>query len=164
MGTSPLPRQKHLMNKKPIFHKKLSNHRLNNLDHDNRKFDCGCRFQCTPVCVPDCNKLLQISLAGKSDTFGFTLIRMIGCRLKVDMECAGKTSRIVGVLCNTGTDFIDIRKANGRVVTVLRDKIDKIEWLDKNCNSSNPKKNKKNPCKKFFGDRKRHKMKKGMIA
>lgn len=154
------------MNKKPVHYKNLNNHQFNNLDHDKRKFDCGCHFKCTPICVPDCNRLLQISLAGISDTFGFILFRMIGCRLKVDVECAGKKNHIVGTLCNAGTDFIDIRKANGRVVTILRDRVDKIEWLDKKCNPCNPKENKKNPCSKFFGGRKGHMVikRKGKVA
>lgn len=40
---------------------------------------------------------------------------------------------ITGFICNSGTDFLDIKTKSGRVVTILRNQIKQISWLDPEC-------------------------------
>ncbi|PJZ00013.1 hypothetical protein CPT06_13810 [Bacillus vallismortis] len=39
-----------------------------------------------------------------------------------------------GVLCNVGTDFVDILLTDSTVMTILRSQIKKINWCDSECN------------------------------
>ncbi len=41
---------------------------------------------------------------------------------------------IKGKICNSGTDFVDILRDDYTVVTVLRESIRKIKWIDPDCN------------------------------
>lgn len=40
---------------------------------------------------------------------------------------------ITGFICSAGTDFLDIKTRSGRVVTVLRNQIKRIDWIDPDC-------------------------------
>lgn len=51
----------------------------------------------------------------------------------VDDELNNYT-RIKGIICNSGRDFVDIKLHNHRVVTIMKNRIRKIEWPDKRCN------------------------------
>lgn len=41
---------------------------------------------------------------------------------------------IRGIICNVGTDFVDLLQDNQKVVTVLRNRIKKVKWVEPHCN------------------------------
>jgi len=50
-------------------------------------------------------------------------------------ERANQNRNVVrGVICNAGTNFVDIRLKSHKVVTILTTNIRKIKWIDKHCN------------------------------
>ncbi|WP_142354805.1 hypothetical protein [Bacillus vallismortis] len=49
-------------------------------------------------------------------------------------EAEHHTSTVKGTICNAGIDFVDVLSKEGRVTTILVDKIDTIHWVDPNCN------------------------------
>ncbi len=44
------------------------------------------------------------------------------------------SKKVEGILCNVGTDYVDVKLENQTVVTVLRNHIRKIKWPDRKCN------------------------------
>ncbi|WP_299092200.1 hypothetical protein [uncultured Metabacillus sp.] len=40
---------------------------------------------------------------------------------------------VEGTICHVGLNFVDLVHKDGRIITVLTDRISKVEWLDKNC-------------------------------
>lgn len=91
------------------------------------------------VHVPDCDDRIQLKLAGLTGNLNFQLFRQTGCRVIVEVECGEKKSLVRGTVCNVGTDFLDIRKKDGKVMTILRDRISRMKWLDRDCPSDRHK-------------------------
>lgn len=89
-------------------------------------------------CKPRCP--LRLRLSGLTHNLAFELLRGKGCKVEVDVECGGQVKTIKGKIYNAGTDFVDIRKEDNTVVTVLHANIRCIKWPDPCCN----------PCTKHF--------------
>ncbi|MEY8745534.1 hypothetical protein AB9M62_40485 [Bacillales bacterium AN1005] len=100
--------------------------------------DCAChqpisqnvvhREKCFKI-IPGQKPLIKLRLAGINNNLNFELFRHKGNRIIIEVSSGEKTEKIRGVLCDVGTDYVDIKKANGRVVTLLQSNIIKIEWL-----------------------------------
>lgn len=100
--------------------------------------DCAChqpiskhilhRNKCYQI-IEGVKPLIKLRLAGINNNLNFELFRHKGNRVIIEVTSGEKSERIRGVLCDVGTDYVDIKKANGRVVTILQSNIQKIEWL-----------------------------------
>lgn len=96
---------------------------------------------CVPVSCPPiiCDERIHLRLAGLTGNLNFQLFRMKGCPVEIEVECrqggdgAGKET-VKGIICNAGTDFVDIKQANNTVVTLMVEKIRLIKWTDPCCN------------------------------
>ena len=95
--------------------------------------DCLKKKRCKKnrhVDLCDCKDFHRINFAGLRNDFNQKLRKCKNCEF--DMRTvAGSRKR--GKTHQLGIDFVDLKERNGRIVTVLRDKIDHINWLDKNC-------------------------------
>ena len=78
-----------------------------------------------------CNKHFSLHLAGLTGDLNFQLFRRKGCCAKVELECASETKSIEGRVCAIGIDFVDILKNDKTVVTIMKQRICTIHWLDK---------------------------------
>lgn len=83
------------------------------------------------VATPDCDRRIQLRLAGLTGNLNFQLFRKIGRHVLVEVECGEHTSTVRGIVCQVGPDFLDIRQKNGTIITVLRNRIIKIKWAKK---------------------------------
>jgi hypothetical protein len=45
-----------------------------------------------------------------------------------------KTKMVKGILCNAGSDFIDVLQKDDTVITVMRNHVRNIKWPDPDCN------------------------------
>ncbi|WP_128102313.1 hypothetical protein [Paenibacillus sp. DCT19] len=100
--------------------------------------DCAChqpiskhilhRNKCFQV-IDGVKPLIKLRLAGINNNLNFELFRHKGNRVIIEVSSGEKSEKIRGVLLNVGTDYVDIKKANGRVITILQSNIQKIEWL-----------------------------------
>ena len=78
----------------------------------------------------DCEDFHRINVAGLRNKLNRKLKRCQNCEF--DMRTvAGSKKR--GKTHHLGIDFIDLKERNGNIVTVLRDKIDNINWLCRKC-------------------------------
>jgi hypothetical protein len=59
------------------------------------------------------------------------LFRSQGCRVKVTIEQGSTTQVIKGIICNVGTNFVDIKQKGDKIVTILQERIVHIEWSDR---------------------------------
>lgn len=73
--------------------------------------------------------LIQLRLAGLNHGLNFELFRHIGNVVIIEVVSGEKVEKIRGVLSQVGTDYVDIKKADGKVVTILQQHIHKIEWF-----------------------------------
>jgi len=78
-----------------------------------------------------CNKHFSLHLAGLTGDLNFQFFRKRGCCAKVEFECASETKSLVGRVCAIGIDFVDILKNDKTVVTIMKQRICTIHWLDK---------------------------------
>jgi hypothetical protein len=76
---------------------------------------------------------VQLRLTGLNGNFNFQLFRYKGCRIKATVESAMSIQEIQGVVCNVGTNFVDIKREDGKIITIPQEKITRIEWLDPDC-------------------------------
>lgn len=88
-----------------------------------------------PVNVPPfCDNRVRLWLGGLTGNLNFLLFRQKGCKVKINFDCNGKNETVKGVICQVGTDFLDILQKDKTVVTILQDRINRIRWKDKDCN------------------------------
>lgn len=85
------------------------------------------------VPIPDCDDRIQLRLAGLTGKLTFQLFRMKGCELEIEIVCAEQREKIKGVICNVGTDFVDLLQDNKTVTTILINRILHINWKDPAC-------------------------------
>lgn len=100
--------------------------------------DCGChqpvskhglhRERCFKI-INGVKPLIQLRLAGMNNNLNFELFRHRGNRVIIEVTSGDKNEKIRGILCDVGTDYVDIKKSSGRVITILQSNIQKIEWL-----------------------------------
>ncbi|MCM3782129.1 hypothetical protein M3231_04035 [Neobacillus mesonae] len=100
--------------------------------------DCAChkpvskqrfdRDRCFEI-IKGVKPLIQLRLAGLNTNLNFELLRNEGKPVIIEVVSGEKIEKIQGTLCQIGTNYVDIRKADGKVVTILQDSIHKIEWL-----------------------------------
>ncbi|MGF7050529.1 hypothetical protein J2T13_005078 [Paenibacillus sp. DS2015] len=83
----------------------------------------------------DCDARIQLRLAGLNGGLNFLLFRNQGCRVNVTIEQGSTTRVIAGIICNVGTNFVDIKQKADKVVTILQERIVHIEWLDRSIGS-----------------------------
>lgn len=76
----------------------------------------------------------RLNFNGLNGNLAFQLFRFKGCKVRIFLECPDSSEEVEGIICNVGTNFVDILKYDEKVVTVLIEHICKIEWLDKHCN------------------------------
>ena len=107
-------------------------------DFQQNKDRCKCRGRLKKkrcknnhhVDLCDCKDFHRINVAGLRNDLNRKLERSRNCEF--DMRTvAGSKKR--GKTHQLGIDFVDLKERNGRIVTVLRDKIDHINWLDRKC-------------------------------
>ena len=111
-----------------IIGKRVKCHRCTHFRKD------GCRI---PVSFPccDCNDPFRLNLAGLTENFNFQLLRSEGCDVEIDITFGATENKERGKIYNVGIDFIDLKKENGSIVTILKDKVSQIRWLDDECDS-----------------------------
>ncbi|RFU61441.1 hypothetical protein [Peribacillus glennii] len=80
------------------------------------------------------NNNFRLNFNGLNGNLAFQLFRFKGCKVKVVFECGGGTDEVTGRICNVGTNFVDIIMENHKVVTIMINRICKLDWLDKHCN------------------------------
>ncbi|WP_454193384.1 hypothetical protein [Paenibacillus sp. Marseille-Q7038] len=100
--------------------------------------DCAChkpvtkhrfhRDRCFEI-IDGVKPLIQLRLAGLNHGLNFELFRHIGNVVVIEVVSGEKVEKIRGVLSQVGTDYVDIKKADGKVVTILQQHIHKIEWF-----------------------------------
>lgn len=89
---------------------------------------------CSPLAFSHndcCNDHFHLHLAGLNGNLNFQLFSKKGCCAKVHFECASATKTVVGRVCNIGVDFVDILKDDRTILTIMKEKICSIQWLDK---------------------------------
>ena len=64
----------------------------------------------------------------------FQLLKSEGCNVEIDTASCDNMNKQRGKIFNIGIDFIELKKENDVIVTILRDKISQIIWLDNDCN------------------------------
>ncbi|MBO8128395.1 MAG: hypothetical protein H0Z39_04235 [Peptococcaceae bacterium] len=104
---------------------------------------------CPPVhCFPFfvCDNRVRLQLGGLTGNLNFQLFRLKGCQVIIVFECSGSELSVTGVVCNVGTDFVDVKRDDGTVVTVLTARICKIEWLQPECTPCVPIPCPSHPC------------------
>ena len=99
--------------------------------------DCNCtscdsRRKCVKYPLSFCDHFFTINIAGLTENLSFQLLKLKGQRVEIEM-LSGKHEH--GVVCNFGIDFIEIKKKDGTVVLILRDKISKIYIQAENCSN-----------------------------
>lgn len=89
---------------------------------------------CFPVQFPSvCDDRIRLRLAGLTGNLNFKLFRLKGCPVMIETDCPGPGNVVEGILCNVGTNFVDVRRDDDTVVTVLNEQIQRIEWPDPAC-------------------------------
>ncbi|WP_367903419.1 hypothetical protein [Paenibacillus sp. PL2-23] len=123
--------------------------------HHGNARGCGCQghwvgAHCSaPFLLSSCSLCandFRLNFNGLNGNLSFQLFRMKGCKVKIVYECAGVKEEVEGILCNTGTNYVDVKKSNQMVETVLLDRICNLLWEDRSCN----------PCKCCRGCEDRH--------
>lgn len=99
--------------------------------------DCNCtsfesRKKCVKYPLSFCDNFFTINLAGLTENLSFKLSKLKGHTAEIE-TISGQQEH--GVICNFGIDFIEIKKKNGTVVFILRDKISKIYLHVGNCST-----------------------------
>lgn len=103
---------------------------------ENHKGDCCPPYLCVPI--PLCDDRLRLRLAGLTGNIAFQLFRLKGCKLEIEMDCAGKKEKIMGIICNVGTDFVEILQDGQKISTVLISRILRIDRIDPDCKPCEP--------------------------
>jgi len=88
---------------------------------------------CVPYSSVCCNRPFNLRLAELNQNLNFQLFGMRGCKVRVEYECQGSNDEVTGTVCEIGTDFLAVKKESGVVVTILKERICKIEWKDSCC-------------------------------
>lgn len=102
-------------------------HKCRKCHHKNSCKHCS---SCQTSFCDDCHDFFNINFAGLRDNLNFKLLENYKCRLSVELV-AGRP--IKGKTCNVGIDFIDIKRDDGKIVTILKDKVSHIVWDNKRC-------------------------------
>ncbi|MFI2859158.1 hypothetical protein ACH6EH_18840 [Paenibacillus sp. JSM ZJ436] len=102
--------------------------------------DCAChkpvsrqkfnRNRCFKI-IKGVKPLIQLRLAGINSNLNFELFRHKGSMVIIEVVSGEKSENIRGFLSQVGTDYVDIKKSDGKVVTILQSQILKIVWLDR---------------------------------
>lgn len=92
------------------------------------------RIKFTTLRIPICNDRIRPQLAGLTNSLNFQLLRKKKCPVIIEFDAAGEEELVTGVICSVGTNFIDIRKRDDSVVTLMPDRITRIKWIDPRCN------------------------------
>lgn len=100
--------------------------------------DCNCtscesRKKCVKYPLSFCDNFFTINLAGLTENLSFRLSNLKGHSVEIE-TIPGTLEH--GVICNFGIDFIEIKKKDGTVVFILRDKISKIYLHVEKCNTT----------------------------
>lgn len=93
---------------------------------------------CIPVSCPPitCDPRIFLNLAGLTGNLNFQLFRMKGCQVKIELsDC---NDEVEGVICNVGTNFVDVKQTDNTVITILIERIRLIRWEDPACNPCVP--------------------------
>lgn len=85
-------------------------------------------------CV-DCGEFFEINLAGLTDSVNFELVKYKDHEVEIETTTC-KDNKVSGKIYKVGIDFIELLKDNGRIVTILKDKISQIHWLNEDRPSS----------------------------
>lgn len=114
--------------------------------HDGRLISQNCCLPvtCSPLLI--CDDRIRVRVAGLNANLNFQLFRLKGCPVEVEYDCTGSGGSVQGTICGVGTNFVDILLNNGTVVTLLLDRICRINWTDPNCNPCVPLNPPENPC------------------
>jgi hypothetical protein len=75
----------------------------------------------------------RLRLAGLTKSLNFHLLKRLGC----DVELTLRTGEMIsGEMSHVGNDYLEIKKFDQKTrVTILKDNISTIKWLDENCAS-----------------------------
>ena len=88
-----------------------------------------------PVHLPCChgNDDFRLNLAGLTGNVNFKLSSFVGCDVEINTTFGTTKMKERGKICGVGIDFIDLKNENGMVVTILKDRVSQIRWLDDDC-------------------------------
>ena len=78
----------------------------------------------------DCGDFFEINLAGLTDNLNFELVKCKGQEVEIETTFCSEENKISGKIYNVGIDFIELLNDHGRIVTILKDKISHIHWLN----------------------------------
>lgn len=91
---------------------------------------CESRKKCIKYPLSFCDNFFTINLAGLTENLSFQLLKLKGHTVEIETILGTQEH---GVICNFGIDFIEIKKRDGTVVLILRDKINKIYLVSDKC-------------------------------
>lgn len=102
-------------------------------DQDDTCSSCERRKKCVKYPISFCDNFFTINLAGLTENLSFQLFKLKGHKVEIETILGTQEH---GVICNFGIDFIEIKKSDGTVVLILRDKISKIYLVSDKCITS----------------------------
>jgi hypothetical protein len=94
---------------------------------------------CIPVSCPTivCDPRIFLNLAGLTGNLNFQLFRLKGCQVEIELSSPCE-DKVEGIICNVGTNFVDVKQDDNTVITVLIERIRLIKWVDPACNPCVP--------------------------
>lgn len=114
-------------------HEDIGHHRFE--VHVPEPFECDGFFVAKDCLIPissvHCENPFNLRLAQLNQNLNFQLFAMKGSRVEIEFECQGGNDIVKGVICNIGTDFIDVLRDSGVVATILKERICRIDWKDR---------------------------------
>ena len=115
--------------------------------HGNRATRCGCKSGFGSKCgcnhktckkrkagcfIPSridiCDDQVHLRLAGLTGNLNFQFMRFKGCKVTVELDGGHGVSKVTGNIGDVGTDFVDLVRRDGTVVTVLQHHIVSVRW------------------------------------
>jgi hypothetical protein len=81
-----------------------------------------------------CGQRFRLRLGGLQGGMGFRLGQLIGCKVKIGIDCEGNEEQVKGKICFVGTDFVEIErdeKKNEKKVRRCRGKKKRAKDKDK---------------------------------
>lgn len=108
-----------------------------------KKSECHCNNHfCKEECKIQINfsrcrddNHLCLNVSGLTDNLNFQLLRFKDCEVEIETILGSTGNKVRGKVRDVGIDFIEIEEEKGKIVTILKDKVSQIHWIDEKCKS-----------------------------